>query len=116
MAQAKTVYKNYVEKLIKCLPMDDAHFTAQLLRHNLLPSNTNNKIKALHTQADKASYFLNYVVKPALDIDHFSSFDNLLSVMKHCDFEYVKELADEIESEINRRSNIKTGVYVHTCN
>ena len=108
-------YKDYVEKLIKCLPMDDVLFTTQLSNHNLLPGNTSNRIGSLPTQPDKASYFLNHVIKPALDIDDVSSFNSLLSVMEHCDYAHVKKLACEIKSEIDKRSNTKTGVCSYVC-
>ena len=117
----KEVYKDYVEKLIKCLPMDDVLFTAQLSIHDLLPGNTSNKIVALSTQPEKASYFLNHVIKPALDIDDDSSFNSLISDMEHCGYCHVKKLACEIKSEINKRSNNKLSVcmcrhiFIVTC-
>ena len=93
------VLKKYAEKLIRCLPMSDVHFIAMLSNHELLPGNTNNQIKALPTSTDKASYILDNVIRPALDIDDTSSFDNLLSVIEHCGYAYVETLAHEIKSE-----------------
>ena len=61
-------YQNHLEKLVKCLPMDDAYFITKLSAQELLPGNIDSKIKALSTQADKAMYFLSNVIKPALDI------------------------------------------------
>ena len=75
MAQLK-LYENYVEKLVKCLPMNDAHFIAKLSAKQLLPGDTEDKIKSSQTQPDKASYFLCHVIKPALDIGNFSGFKN----------------------------------------
>ena len=112
MARAKTIYKHYVGQLIKCLPMNDAHFTAELFGHGLLPGNTCDEIKASLTQADKTSYFLNNVVKPALDIDDISYFNILLFVMKHCGYVHVENLAGKIKSEINNGSNIIRGSYL----
>ena len=105
------VYKKYFDQLVKCLPMDDALFTAALSKHNLLPSNTNNKIEALLTAADKASCFLNIVIKPALDISDTSSFDNLLSIMEHCGFDHVEKLACTIKSDIDETSSTEQGSY-----
>jgi len=93
------VFKKYAERLIKCLPMNDVHFIAMLSNHKLLPGDTNNQLNAKPTPAEKASYFLNNVIKPALDIDDTSSFDNLLSVMKHCGYDHVEKLAHKIKSE-----------------
>ena len=108
--QIQEVYKKYSEKLGKCLPMDDCLFIIELFAHKLLPRDTENQLKALPTQAAKALHFLNYVIKPALDVDDTSSFDNLLSVMEHCSYVHVKNLACEIKSEINKASNIGPGM------
>ena len=110
--QVKTVFFNYFENLIKCLPMNDILFTTQLSKHNLLPGNTSIEIEAMPTQPDKASHFFEHVIKPALDIDDVSNFNSLLSVMEQCDYAHVKNLACKIKSEINERSSIKTGVYM----
>ena len=106
MAQ-KEVYKTYVEKLVKCLPMDDTLFTTKLSMHKLLPGNTDSLLKALPTQPTKAAYFLNHVIKPALEIDDTSSFDDLLSVMEHCGYAHVEKLSQRIKAEIHKESDIK---------
>ena len=72
------VYKKYYEKLVKCLPMDNCLFITKLSAYELLPMNTDNQLKALPTQPAKAVHFLDYVIKPALDIDDTSNFDNLI--------------------------------------
>ena len=112
MAQKPQIqaYKKYSEKLVMCLPMDDTLFIVSLSKHRLLPGNTSNKIETLPTQADKVLYILNHVIKPALAIDDTSSFDNLLSVMEHCGYDYVKNLACEIKSEVDKASHIGPGI------
>ena len=102
-------YEKYTEKLVKCLPMDDTLFFAKLSIYKLLPGDTNSQLKSLPTQAAKASYFLDHVIKPALDIDNTSSFDSLLSVMKQCGYVHVEELAFEIKSEMSRASDTGPG-------
>lgn len=111
MAQRPQIeaYKKYFDQLVKCLPMDDTLFTAALSTHNLLPSNTSNTIGALPTVADKASCFLNTVIKRALDIDDSSSFDNLLNVMERCGFEHIVNLASAMKSEISETSSTEQG-------
>ena len=73
---------------------------------------------ALSTQAKKAPYFLEYVIKPALDIDNTDNCGILLSVMEHCGHGHMEKLACEIESEIAKTSDSKSGMYrymyVHT--
>ena len=101
----------YTDKLVACLPMDDAHFIAKLSKHKLLPSDTYNKIEALQTEADKASYFLNHVIRRALDIGDTSSFDSLLSVMECCGHDCVEKLASKIKSKIDKAGgNIGPGM------
>jgi len=101
------IFNKYTEKLIKCLPMNDVCFIAKLSNHKLLPGDTKDQLKAKPTPAEKASYFLDNVIKPALDIDDTSSFDSLLSVMEHCGYTHVEKLAREIKYEtINTRTGI----------
>lgn len=104
------VYNNYVEKLIKCLPMDDTNFINELSVQNLLPGSTQSQIKTLFTQVDKASYFLNHVIKPALDIDDTSSFDKLLSVMQYCGYDHVQNLSCKIKSESDQQTEHTSGI------
>ena len=109
------IYQKYVMeynvKLVIVLPMDDPVFVAKLSKHKLLPSDTNSQLEALPTQANKASYFLSHVIKPALAIDDSSSFDKLLYVMEHCGYDHVEKLACEIKSEIDKASDIEPGTY-----
>ena len=101
MAHIRT-YQNHLDKLVKCLPMDDTHFITKLSTQRLLPGDTENKIKPLSTQADKASYFLSHVIKPALDINETSSFDKLICIMQNCDYIHVQKLAVTIKCEIDK--------------
>ena len=113
MTNIKAVYDSYVEKLVKCLPMDDAYFIAKLSTQQLLPGDTESKIKALATQADKASYFLNHVIKPALSIDDTSEFNKLLCIMQECGYNHVKSLSYKIQYEFGDRSKQEFGMYMH---
>ena len=74
-------YDDHVDNLVKCLPLDDTQLNAMLSSQQLLPGDTADKIKSLSTPTDKASYFLNHVIKPALDIDETSEFEKLISIM-----------------------------------
>ena len=106
MAHIRT-YQNHVGKLVKCLPMDDAHFITILSAQQLLPGDTENKIKTLSTQADKASYFLSHVIKPAIDINETSSFDKLVSIMQNCDYIHVQKLAVTIKCDIENEMKLQ---------
>ena len=107
------IYGKYSEKIIKCLPMNDTHFIAELFSCKLLPGDTNNQLEALPTPSKKAHYLLNHVIKPALDTDDTSSFDKLLYVMEHCGYDHVRKLACEIKSQIDKANDIESGVCVH---
>lgn len=104
------LYESYVEKLVKCLPMDDAHFITKLCSHHLLPGDTENKIKAFNTESDKSLYFLNHVIKPALDIDDVCGFKKLLLVMQSCGYEHVQKLSYQIENDISKLQENNTSV------
>ena len=98
--------------------MDDVLFITKLSEHHLLSRQTD---EALPTQVAKASYFLDHVIKPALDIDDISSFNNLLSVMEQSDYANVKTLAHKIKSEFYEGIDIKPGMaywnayIIHIC-
>ena len=100
------IYEKYTIKLIVFLPMDNTRFIAKLSANGLLHGNTSDQLKALRAPTTKASYFLGHVIKPALDMDDTSSFDNLLSVMEHCGYDRVEKLACEIISEIEEGMNL----------
>ena len=97
----KEVYQRYFSKLIKCLPMDDASFLAMLSEHELLPGDTEGKVKSLATQTEKATYFTSHVIKPSLEVDSRVYFDKLLLVMSESGYKHVEEIAGKIESEIS---------------
>ena len=109
------VYDDYVEKLVKCLPMNDTLFITKLSQKRLLPGDTQREIKALPIATKKAEYLLDNVIKPALDIDNHSSFNKLLSVMKKCGYGHVEELSREIKSKFykqTRGTSYKSGVVI----
>ena len=113
----REAYHNHVEKLVKCLPMDDTHFITKLSGQQLLPGDTESKIKALPIQADKALYFLSHVIKPALDIDDTSDFEKLLSIMLSCGYNHVQNLAGTIKFGIYNSDETESpvsGTYVCT--
>ena len=109
----KEAFDKYSETLVTCLPMNDTLFIAKLSKFNLLPGNTNDQLQALPTQADKAFYLLNHVIKPALDISDTISFESLLSAMEQCDYDHVKRTACMIKSQM---SNTESGMYIYKNN
>ena len=98
------VYMEYMDKLVKALPMDDITFTTQLAKHGILPHSVAAHIKSLPTQSDKADHFLKNVIKPSLDIDETSEFDNLLTVMTSCGYAHVERVANKMKSDLHTQS------------
>ena len=120
MAQKTPIkaYKKYYERMVHCLPMNDARFVAKLSSHELLPGDTEDQLETKTTSAAKAAYFLSHVVKRALDGNDTSSFNNLLSVMESCDYADLNKLAHKIKSKINKASDIEPGtviVLIYIC-
>ena len=105
----KEAYDDFLQKLVKCLPMNDTHFIAKLSQKKLLPGDTKSKIEALPTAAKKVEHLLDNVIKTALDIDDHSSFDELLSVMENCGYGHVEKLSNKIKSKIHK-SGVVTDV------
>ena len=94
------VFKQFFAKLAKSLPMDDPIFVAELFSHDLLPGDLYDQVESRSTRADKAVYFLNHVIKPALTSD-VGSFNELLNVMEDSEYPNVKELALQIRSKMH---------------
>ena len=94
------VFKQFYDKLVVTLPMNDVIFTAKLISHNLFPGDLSDQIKSLATSSDKATHFLDCVIKPALTIGIDRSFNELLNVMEDSEYLFIKELARQIKSKL----------------
>lgn len=95
----KDIFSDYYEKLLR-LPMQDSIFVAKLTRQKLLPGDSKRSIEGQLTPTEKASYFLDNVIKPSIEIGSADSFDALLSVMEQCEYDHIEKLAVEIKSKI----------------
>ena len=95
--------------------MDDRLFLVMLSEHELLPGDTEDKIKSQNTQAEKAEYFMSHVIKPSLEADSRAYLDKLLLVMSRSGYKYLEEISCKINSEIsNPPKRRKTGMHVIT--
>jgi len=90
------VFQHFFPQLVDILPMDDVTFTAQLFSTNLLPGNVKEQVKSQATSADKATHFLDHVIKPSLTSSVGNSFNKLLKVMEDSEYDNVKELSKQI--------------------
>ena len=103
------VFKKFYVQLVKKLPINDTLFTAELFANDLLPGDHKEHVESLPTKSDKASYFLDHVIKPSVTSDDGSSFDKLLNVMEDSDHQGVKELTKLIRTSLRERSNSDNG-------
>ena len=96
-------------QLVTTLPIDDPLFRAKLFTNDLLPGDHKGHVESLATKSDKASRFLDHVIKPSVTSDDGSNFDKLLNVMEDSDHQGVRELAKLIRTSLRKRSNSDDG-------
>ena len=96
------LFRQFYSNLVKTLPMNDAIFIAELYSRDLLPDNIKEHVESLPTTAQKASYFLDHVIKPSVTSTSgvASSFDQLLDVMEDSDYQGVRELSKLIRDSL----------------
>ena len=99
MAQrsATELFERYYAALLYSLPIKDADFMDELLKHGLLRADVKSKLESLIVHKQRSSYFLDNVIKPGLAV---GSFVSLLTVMKNNKHDNVKDLAKEIEKKL----------------
>ena len=99
---AESAFQKFYPKLAKVLPMES--LLPEFYSNGLLPGNHKAKIDALHTQKEKAGYFLDYVIKPGLEVGYIGQFDKMLKIMETSDDPAVKFVAEEIRGYVNGAS------------
>jgi len=92
------VFKEFYTKLLKILPT--SNLASELYCHKLLSSNHKTAIDGLSANKDKAAYFLDRVIKPALEIGYTELFDETLRLMETSDDSAVVFVAEEIKRKI----------------
>ena len=105
------IFQQYYPNLVKLLPMNDDTFIAELYKNHLLPGNLKANMKSLSTSTQKATEFLDNVVKPSVECDDGTSLNALLITMKGCGDITVKRLAEKINNVLNQQS-YKASSYV----
>ena len=97
---ASELFENYHRTLIYVLPIKDATFINELLKHGLLTGELKIKLESLSMHNKRASCFLDNAIKPGLAVGNSKCFVSLLAVMKRNKQDNIKELAKEIENEL----------------
>ena len=96
------VLQYHYPELLRLLPMEDNMFVAELFKNNLLPNNLKAVIHSSSTRADKATEFLDSVIKPSAENLNDVNFNVLLQVMMSSNDNAVKQLAEAIISVLNQ--------------
>ena len=97
---ATELFEHFYRTLVFLLPIKDADFMDELLKHDLLPGDVKFKLESLTVHKQRSSYFLDKVIKPRLAVGNSRCFVSLLTVMKCNKHDNVKDLAKEIEKEL----------------
>ena len=90
----ESVIEKFYAKLVKCLPMDDVEFRANLKTAGLFPGNLKSVVASKPTRADMAECFLDSGID-----NNIESFSKLLTVMENSDHDQLKVLVNEIQKE-----------------
>ena len=99
---ARELFDHYYQGLVHCLPMKNSTFVSQLRKFNLISGNeVSTALESLSTSAEKASYFLDCVIKPSLAVSGDTCFSTLLTVMTESTMDNVVELAETIKTELD---------------
>ena len=98
MSAIMDLFDNYYQELIYSLPMNDETFLTELREHCLLSEDINTKMGSM-TISERASYFLDYVIKPGLHNNNILNFHKLLNIMGKCKLGNVKKLCIKIKSK-----------------
>ena len=96
----KEVYHKYYPQLVSTLPMKDAIFLSHLL--SLLPGDLKEKVETKSTAAEAASFFLDNMIKTAVESGNMESFDILLLKMETSDNINLKRLAQSIKQDLQK--------------
>ena len=107
------LFEHYHTALVFSLPMKDATFMDELLKHDLLPEDVKTKLEALTEHNQRASCFLDSVIKPGLAAGNCGCFVSLLAIMKSYKYDNVKELGIEIEKQLATDIKCKTLMLRH---
>ena len=88
------IIEKFHEKLVKCLPMDNAELRASLKTAGLFPSDLKSAVTSKSTRAEMAEYFLDNGIN-----NDIGNFTKLLTVMKNSKRDQLIVLVNEIARE-----------------
>lgn len=93
----REVFQSAFPDLVRCLPINDAYFKAELKREGLFSGDLEERVNAKDTKAAGVTLFLNEAIEPFLNLEEKSQpFRKLLLVMESFS-PALKKLATEIK-------------------
>ena len=96
------IFQHHYLELIRSLPMNDGIFLGKLYINNLLPHNFKATIESLHTPVERATKFLDNIIKPSVENNVITTLNVLLTVMMDSNDYAIKELAERINIMLNQ--------------
>ena len=105
MANSELFEKHY-QAFVATLPMKSVSFLAQLEEHSLLPTDIMDMLDSMKTSAERASYFLDTMIKPEISDSSNEGFNMLLRVMRKSNYDHVKDLAFKIKPVLFETSQL----------
>ena len=96
---ATELLDNYYQALIFSLPMKSTEFLNKLHQSGLITEELKHNLESLTARKEKASYFLDHVIRPAVANGDNTNFIKLLTIMKNCSHDNANDLAEQIETE-----------------
>ena len=103
--QYKDVYKRFYAKLVQSLPLTDAHFRAALVSKQLFCGDLLDQVDLKGTNAEKSEHFLTNTIDPSLNVGTTNLFVNLLQVMENFDSPTLRNLANDINVDLQIATN-----------
>ena len=94
------VFEHYYQAMIYSLPMKDASFLDVLNKNDLLPAHIKSALESLDKSIERASYFLDNVIKPELCDSAHACFSKLLTVMIEWGYDNMEDLANKLKSKM----------------
>jgi len=110
------VFETYYHGMISLLPMREPHFILQLQSSSLLPTQVETILQSLRSSKEKASYFLDNVIKPELHDNVHNKLDQLLTLMMDDNNDDIKQFANKVKVEITTLRNDKAQIGNLCCN
>ena len=98
--QCKEVYKQFYEKLVKSLPLTDAHFRAALVSKQMFYGDLLAQVEAKETSGEKSEHFLANLIDSSLEVGLTDPFVSLLQVMENFDSPALRCLAKDINASL----------------